>query len=166
VAILRLWAIFFWTVIWLSIVGVFLLGLSIFNFSLPSQYLSRLWLLFIPLIGLAFLLLNLWSFNFLQQLFWISFGCRETRLYMKLFSLIQLKFFNNFSSLWTLITRLGRPLLFFLFGLFLVNCYGFLKGNFDVAIRDNFAVTAAVISNSNGKSSYLSPKSFLTLMFL
>jgi hypothetical protein len=53
-----------------------------------------------------------------------------------------------------------------LLSLWTLPCYGFLKSNFDVTIRDNFALTTADISNSNGKSSYLSPKSFLTLMFL
>jgi hypothetical protein len=30
-------------------------------------------------------------------------------------------------------------------------CSGFLKGNFDIAIRDNFAVAATVISNFDGE---------------
>jgi hypothetical protein len=32
-----------------------------------------------------------------------------------------------------------------------IPCSGFLKGNFNVAIRDNFAVAAAIISNSDGE---------------
>jgi hypothetical protein len=134
--------------IWLSFFGVFLLGLSIYPLFLPSLSLSGFWLLFILLVGLVFLLLNLESFNFLQQLCWILFGCREISLFMRLFSLIMLLFFTFLSS--PLDSHYLARKTFDLHSLWTLPCTEFLKGNFDVAIRDNFDVAAAVISNSDG----------------